>query len=88
MEIMNPFRDLLMEGLSAKLKSFEDVSNTYLIKMEPRLHYASALMEQNKLKQMNTSKNLGMLKSNLLNKNPNIQKTLEDLQHNQELVDN
>lgn len=42
MEIMEPFRDLLMEGLSAKLKSFEDANSNYLINMEPRLHYTSA----------------------------------------------
>jgi hypothetical protein len=46
MPIMDPFRDLLMEGLSAKLSTFEDVSNNYVINMEPRQHYMGARMQQ------------------------------------------
>jgi hypothetical protein len=42
---MEPFRDILMEGLSAKLKTFEDVSNNYSINMEPRAHYMNARMQ-------------------------------------------
>lgn len=39
---MQPFRDILMEGLSAKLKTFEDVTTNYSISMEPRANYMNA----------------------------------------------
>ncbi len=56
-----------MEGLSAKLKTFEDVSNNYLINMEPRVNYMSAKQEQGLQKQENALNNIGLLKSNLSN---------------------
>ena len=77
-----------MEGLSAKLQTFEDVSNNYMIQMEPRLHYQSAQMEQQKNAQMGAQKNLGMLRSNLLKKNPNLQKGLDMAQKKQQGVTN
>ena len=40
--IMEPFKEILMEGLSAKLKSFEDISSNYSILTNPRKHYAHA----------------------------------------------
>ena len=79
MEIMEPFRDLLMEGLSAKLKSFEDANSNYLINMEPRLHYASAQHEEKKSKVEAAQKNLGMLRSNILGSNPNMNQALEKI---------
>lgn len=39
---MEPFREVLMEGLSAKLKTFEDVTTNYSISMEPRTNYMNA----------------------------------------------
>lgn len=39
-----PFRDVLMEGLSAKLKNFEPNSLLYSINTNPRLHYTSMLV--------------------------------------------
>lgn len=41
--ILLPFRDLLMEGLSAKLKSHEPSSLTFQINMKPRMYYGSAM---------------------------------------------
>lgn len=81
---MEPFKDLLMEGLSAKLKTFEDVSNNYLINMEPRINYMGARMEHNKEKQDMAQKNLGLLKSNLLNKIPNLQNQIQNQQQAQQ----
>lgn len=55
-----------MEGLSAKLKSFEDANSNYLINMDPRLHYNSAANEDKKNKVHAAQKSLGMLRNNLL----------------------
>lgn len=47
-QILAPFRELLMEGLSAKLKSHEPSSLNFQINMNPRMYYASSVdMAQN-----------------------------------------
>lgn len=65
-----------MEGLSAKLKTFEDVSNNYMINMEPRQHYMGARQGHPQNMPMNAPRTLGMLKNNQLRKNPNLKKNM------------
>ena len=59
---MEPFREILMEGLSAKLKNFEDVSSNYSINMNPRQNYMQARMTTSK--QLHTAQNVAKLLQN------------------------
>lgn len=45
--VIEPFRDFLIEGLSSKLKPFEDTSNAYSVLMEPRTNYVNARTNPN-----------------------------------------
>ena len=46
LEIMAPFKDILLEALSVKLKSYEDVQNEYTIKSDPRMGMSYYAMGQ------------------------------------------
>lgn len=43
--LLAPFREILLEGLSAKLKNFETSSQQYIINLAPRHHYTSRVEE-------------------------------------------
>ena len=45
--VIEPFRELFIEGLSSKLKPFEDTSNNYSVLMEPRTNYMNARTNPN-----------------------------------------